>query len=148
LVEDDPGLLPSLDPEPYWGAYQAGLVLMFLNEHGLPAAANLLEFCRARARAERIVPLSQVVRISEAIAAGDALRLARAVNTSEAHGLVAHASRMRVVLARRTGDRTQLDLARPVLERLGDRQFLRTLADVAASAPVASYPMSINVSAP
>jgi hypothetical protein len=55
---------------------------------------------------------------------------------------------MRVVLARRTGDRTQLDLARPVLERLGDRQFLRTLADVAASAPVASYPMSINVSAP
>jgi hypothetical protein len=42
---------------------------------------------------------------------------------------------MRIVLARRTGDRAQLERARPVLERLGDRQFLRRLELVAAELP-------------
>jgi hypothetical protein len=37
---------------------------------------------------------------------------------------------MRIVLAQQTGDRAQLERARPVLERLGDRQFLRRLAEV------------------
>jgi class 3 adenylate cyclase len=40
------------------------------------------------------------------------------------------AARMRIVLAQRTGDRAQLDRARPVLERLGDRHFLRRLQEV------------------
>jgi hypothetical protein len=37
---------------------------------------------------------------------------------------------MRIVLAQRTRDRTPLEQARPVLERLGDRQFLRRLEEV------------------
>jgi hypothetical protein len=37
---------------------------------------------------------------------------------------------MRIVLAQLTGERAQLDRARPVLERLGDRQFLRRLEEV------------------
>jgi hypothetical protein len=40
---------------------------------------------------------------------------------------------MRIVLAQRSGDPTQLERARPVLERLGDRQFLRRLHDTAAA---------------
>jgi hypothetical protein len=40
---------------------------------------------------------------------------------------------MRIVLAQRTSDRAQLERARPVLERLGDRQFLRRLEEVAAT---------------
>jgi hypothetical protein len=37
---------------------------------------------------------------------------------------------MRIVLAQCTGDASQLERARPVLERLGDRQFLRRLEEV------------------
>ncbi len=40
---------------------------------------------------------------------------------------------MRIVLAQRTGDCTQLERTRPVLERLEDRQFLRQLEEVAAA---------------
>jgi hypothetical protein len=40
---------------------------------------------------------------------------------------------MRIVLAQRTGDRAHLEPARPVLERLGDRQFLRRLEAVQAA---------------
>jgi hypothetical protein len=45
----------------------------------------------------------------------------------DARRLIAHAARMRIVLAQRTGDPAPLERARPVLERLGDRQFLRRL---------------------
>jgi hypothetical protein len=37
---------------------------------------------------------------------------------------------MRIVLAQRTGGRMLLERARPVLVRLGDRQFLRRLQEV------------------
>jgi hypothetical protein len=37
---------------------------------------------------------------------------------------------MRIVLAQRLGDPTPLARAQPVLERLGDRQFLRRLEEV------------------
>ena len=47
--------------------------------------------------------------------------------------MIAHAARMRIVLARRTGDRTQLERARPMLEQIGDRQFLRRLEEVASA---------------
>jgi hypothetical protein len=42
---------------------------------------------------------------------------------------------MRIVLAARTGDPAPLKQARPVLERLEDRQFLLRLEDVAATLP-------------
>jgi hypothetical protein len=54
------------------------------------------------------------------------------IDDAEAHGLIPHAARMRIVLAQRTGDRAQLERARPVLERLGDKQFLRKLEAVVA----------------
>jgi hypothetical protein len=41
-------------------------------------------------------------------------------------------TRERFVLAQRTGDRSHLERARPVLELLGDRQFLQRLEEVAA----------------
>jgi hypothetical protein len=40
---------------------------------------------------------------------------------------------MRIVLAQRTGDHEPLERARLVLERLGDRQFLHRLEEVAAT---------------
>ena len=48
----------------------------------------------------------------------------------ETHGFVLHVAHMRIVLAQRTGDRMLLERARPVLERLGDRQFLRRLEEI------------------
>lgn len=39
--------------------------------------------------------------------------------------------RLDIVLAELTGDRRYLDIARPILERVQDRQFLRRLNDVA-----------------
>jgi hypothetical protein len=40
---------------------------------------------------------------------------------------------MRIVLAQMTGDPAPLAQARPVLERLQDRQFLRRLEEVTAT---------------
>ena len=74
-----------------------------------------------------------LVETSEALASGDTVRLAAAIDAAEAHHLVVHAARMRIVLAQRTGDRAPLARARPVLERLGDRQFLRRLEEVQAA---------------
>jgi hypothetical protein len=44
--------------------------------------------------------------------------------------MIAQAARLRIVLAQRTGDRTQLERARLLLEQIGDRQFLRRLEEV------------------
>jgi len=71
--------------------------------------------------------------IAEALAAEDDERLALAIEEAEAHHLVVHAARMRIVLAQRTRDKTHLEKARPVLERLGDRRFLCRLQEVEAA---------------
>lgn len=73
------------------------------------------------------------LRISQALEANDNALLARAIDQAEAHQLIPHAARMRIVLAQRTGDPAPLAQARPALERLGDRQFLRRLEEVATS---------------
>jgi hypothetical protein len=73
------------------------------------------------------------LRMSQALDANDNALLAQAIDEAEAHQLIPHAARMRIVLAQRTGDPAPLVQARPVLERLGDRQFLRRLEEVAAS---------------
>jgi hypothetical protein len=70
--------------------------------------------------------------MAAAIAAGDGAALARAIEEAEQRHLAPHAARVRVVLAEMTGDPAPLERARPVLERLGDRQFLRRLDEVAA----------------
>jgi hypothetical protein len=75
---------------------------------------------------------TRAIEISEALEISDDARLATAIHEAEAHNTITHAARMRIVLAQRTRDRTQLDRARPVLERLGDRRSFRRLEHVAA----------------
>ena len=75
----------------------------------------------------------RLAHIAQAIADDNNAQLASAIDAAEEHGLIPHAARMRVVLAQRTGDLSQLERARPVLERLQDRQYLKKLQEVAAS---------------
>lgn len=70
------------------------------------------------------------MQIAQALLDNDNTRLAQAIDDAEAHQLIVHAARMRVVLAQRTGDRSQLERARTVLERLQDRYYLRKLEEV------------------
>jgi hypothetical protein len=108
----------------------ADWILLYFVEHDLPTPRSLIE---AAWKSQVGGNLSHVVNeVAEALASGDTIRLAAAVDTAEAHHLVVHAARMRIVLAQRTGDRAPLERARPVLERLGDRQFLRRLEEVRA----------------
>jgi transcriptional regulator with XRE-family HTH domain/tetratricopeptide (TPR) repeat protein len=104
--------------------------LMFLNERGIAAPRAALDAVGPAERQRAHFP-RHCVQIAEAVASNDPARLADAVEQAETGGLVPHAARMRIVLAQRTGDPTHLERARPVLERLGDRQFLRRLERVA-----------------
>ncbi|MGH2494588.1 MAG: ATP-binding protein [Ktedonobacteraceae bacterium] len=70
------------------------------------------------------------VNIAQALIDNDNAQLAQAIDDAEAHHLMVHAARMRVVLAQRTGDRSQLERARVVLESLQDRHYLRKLEEV------------------
>lgn len=127
--EDDPHHLifdPSSDD---WTAP----MLVFLNERGIPAPRVLIARLRALISS---LPIDQIIRnleIADALAQEDDVRLSIAIEEAEAHGLIAHAARLRLILARRTGDPIQLELARPVLEQIGDRQFLRRLEKVSAA---------------
>jgi class 3 adenylate cyclase len=103
-----------------------GWVLQFFPERGLPAPEWLIQ----RARDEGSVRLTMLAELAEAVTSGDDARLAAAIEAAEACHWVPLAARMRIVLAQCTGDASQLERARPVLERLGDRQFLRRLEDV------------------
>ena len=77
--------------------------------------------------------IKQVVEIAEACQANDPERLEQAIDAAEAHGLIPHTARMRIILAQRSGKHAPLIQARAVLERLGDRHFLRRLQAVEAS---------------
>jgi tetratricopeptide (TPR) repeat protein len=101
-------------------------VLLYFAEHGLPAPGWLIQAAR-----EDATNLSEALaEIAEALTSGDTVRLAAAIDEAEVRHLIPHAARMRIVLAQRTGDRAPLERARPVLERLGDRQFLSRLEEV------------------
>jgi hypothetical protein len=106
--------------------------LMFLSERGIHAPWELLEAAAGEAHAEQVPFPLLCLAIAEALAAEDDARLATALEDAERGGVVAHAARMRIVLAQRSGDRAPLERARPVLQRLGDRQFLRRLDEVAS----------------
>jgi hypothetical protein len=108
------------------------LTTMFLSERGLPLPLTLLEMLAEHPVAQCHAALHHCIAIALALAGGDTTRLAEAVEEAEAHGLIPHAARMRIVLAQRTGDRVQLERGRLALERLGDRQFLHRLDAVAA----------------
>lgn len=124
LVTDDPNRI-DLDVE------HSNPVLLFYNEHGLPVSEKLLErMCSYHWQADLT---DRGIEISRALAANDDERLVRAIDAAEEYQMVVHAARMRIVLGQRTGDKSQLDRARPVLERLEDRQFLRRLEEVASA---------------
>jgi hypothetical protein len=134
---DDPrqlGLGASQEVWPYLRMkefrYVGALTLMFLSERSVEATDALLSLARAQGATERPDFILRSVAVAEAVAADDNARLAAAIEDAEAHDLMPHAARMRIVLAQRTGDRAPLDRARPVLEQLGDRQFLRRLEEV------------------
>jgi len=132
--EDDPSKLdlPVLRPSPTT-RYELALLFPFLNERGIRAEPWLLEAAWAWQRQRKTDNLLRCLQIAQALADQDAVRLREAINDAEQHGLIPHAARMRIVLAQMTGDPAPLEQARPVLERLGDRQFLRRLEEVAAS---------------
>jgi hypothetical protein len=104
-----------------------------MSERGRTLPPVLFERFAAQPRARYVDYLQRIIAIAEALAVRDDERLKAAIETAEVLGLVPHAARMCIVLAQRTGDRTYLKQARPVLERLGDRQFLGRFDEVAAA---------------
>jgi class 3 adenylate cyclase len=110
--------------------FLAFLSTMFFNEHGVASSEPLLQLLDEVG----VTDIPQIIRplneIAQALAANDDRQLAPAIENAEKHGLLPHAARMRLVLAERTKDRSQLERARPVLERLQDRRHLRKLAEV------------------
>jgi class 3 adenylate cyclase len=106
------------------------LVIAFLSERGEASAPTLHVRIMERTEGAFIVPLRRMVAVAQALASGDNALLAAAIEEAEAQVLVPHAARMRIVLAQRTRDPAPLERARPVLQRLGDRQFLRRLEEV------------------
>jgi class 3 adenylate cyclase/tetratricopeptide (TPR) repeat protein len=132
IHRDDPtrldldGLLHRSPSQP---VFQRTMTLAYLAEHGLPAPSRLIHAVRDIGTDAS----KGIAAIAEAVAGGDDIRLAAAIDAAEARHLVVHAARMRIVLAQRTGDAAQLERARPALERLGDRQFLRRLEEVQAA---------------
>ncbi|GCE15975.1 adenylate/guanylate cyclase domain-containing protein [Tengunoibacter tsumagoiensis] len=124
LVQEDVKLF-SFDASSYMGEKFSIALLLFFNEHRQPLPAETLAKFNLSNEGNR-----SLKEIAMAIQANDNLRLACAIDAVEAASLVPHAARMRVVLAEQNGDMHQLQLARPVLEHLGDRQFLRRLKAV------------------
>jgi hypothetical protein len=106
---------------------------LFLSERAVVLPGHLLDRLVLRERARNISPIVHALEVQQALAGGDTAALARAIDAAEQHGLIPHAARMRIVLAQMTGDPAQLAPARPPLERLEDRQFLRRLDDAATS---------------
>jgi class 3 adenylate cyclase/tetratricopeptide (TPR) repeat protein len=107
------------------------VTLAFYNEHGALIPPAFIE--QLYQPGWRYTAAQDYLAIAEALAADDNERLAQAIEDTEAHQLIVHAARMRIVLAQRTRDKAHLDKARPVLERLGDRHFLNRLQEVEAA---------------
>ena len=127
--EDDPRHLTFDPSSDEWTVP----ILSFLTDRGIPAPRALIARIRSLISSLPIDRWIRLLEIAEALENSDLVRLTTAIEEAEAHGLTPQAARMRIVLAQRTGDRTQLERARPVLERLGDRQFLRRLEEVASA---------------
>jgi hypothetical protein len=127
-LADDPDRLDleSLSQSP--GSVWLDLLLFFA-ERGLPAPDWVIQF----AWDDGTILAMGLAELSTSVASGDGARLAAAIEAAEACHCVPLAARVRIVLAQRTGDAAPLEQARPVLERLGDRQFLRRLEEVHAA---------------
>ena len=110
------------------GVGVTGLLISFFSESGLQAPQKFMQ-----GSVFQNDMTTWCVRVAQAFIDDVNDQLATAIDEAEAHHLVVHAARMRIVLAQRTGDRSQLERARTVLERLGDRCYLRKLEEVAAA---------------
>jgi class 3 adenylate cyclase/tetratricopeptide (TPR) repeat protein len=136
LREDDPNMITLNPPNEHFEGNQAAIpIIMFLSEHGIHAPQALIEGLLSWLSWYTWWYTNVVIRcveIAQALAVEDHARLAKAIDEAETHGLIPHAARMRIVLAQRTSDQTQLERARPVLERLGDRRSLRRLEEIEA----------------
>ena len=104
-----------------------GLILSWFSEAGMKPPAKLM-----LGTVFQNDMTTWSVQIAQALLDDDNTALASAIDAAEAHGLLVHAARMRIVLAQRSSDRAQLDRARPVLERLNDLRSLRRLEEVEA----------------
>ena len=118
IAEDDASNLLQERPG-HVGDMFSVVLLLFANEHAFPLSEEVLGRLKDTGDGDRCL-----LEIAHALTTGDLLRLAQAIDEAEAHKLVHHAARMRVILAQRSHDPRPLALVRPVLERLGDRQFL------------------------
>lgn len=132
---DDPApiLLASRPLE--WDVETSIFALIFFCERGLPSPDPILDAFRLFTEKLCYDSSMPMLHVAEAVASNDPALLEDAIEEVEAHKLIPHAARMRIVLAQWTGDRAHLERARPVLERLGDRQFLRRLEAVEATLP-------------
>jgi tetratricopeptide (TPR) repeat protein len=101
---------------------------LFLLEHDKPIYPELAKLMREAASMYKIYSI--LGDISLALEQDDNSLLTQAIDRAEANQFVVHAARMRIVLAQRTGDRSQLERARPVLQRLGDHMHLRKLEEM------------------
>jgi hypothetical protein len=128
-IEDAPSLLDlELVHKVYAGDTEMLThLLSFLSEHRVKVPGWLLAHVTNQARAQKNRRAAKVVQVAEAVVEDDAKQLAFAIDEVERHGLIPHAARMRIVLAQVGGDPAPVRQARPVLERLEDRRFLRRL---------------------
>lgn len=99
---------------------------MVFSEHGLPLPESLKQLGNYFSDDLTL----QAEKIARTLESGDNRALASAIDEAEEHQLIVHAARMRIILAKRTGDRSHLEQTRPVLERLEDRLFLYKLREV------------------
>jgi class 3 adenylate cyclase len=104
------------------------LCLRFCNERD--AALSQTQLNALREKMWYANDQKRYLAIAQAIATDDDEQLAREIDAAEAQHMVVHAARMRIVLAQHTNDRSQLERARPILERLNDRYFLCRLEEV------------------
>jgi tetratricopeptide (TPR) repeat protein len=127
--EDDPRHLTFDPSSDEWTAP----MLIFLIDRGIPASRALIARIHSLNFSLRIDLWIQLLEIVEALENSDFVQLSMAVDKAEDHGMIPQAARLRLVLAQHTGDRSQLERAKQVLERLGDLQFLSRLEEVAAA---------------
>jgi hypothetical protein len=109
------------------GSEIGGLAIMLFSQHEQCPPAEL--FTLGNSYGDDLTLRASA--IAHALLANDNAALARAIDEAEAHQIIVHAARMRIVLARRSAD-SLLARARPLLERLDDRLFLRKLRAVEA----------------
>jgi tetratricopeptide (TPR) repeat protein len=128
-VRDDPSVLDTIGEE--HGGPVMFFILPFRLERGVIPSSTMVAAVRDHAAHTRVAQI--YLPIAEAMHARDMDRLAAAIDAADAAGLTPHAARMRIVLARLSGDPSPLESARSTLTALGDRQFLARLEEVEAA---------------